>query len=164
MYVLTNTMILGIRKCNMPRMATRGMHKQVVAIILRLHYLKTTVEKNKAFKSRSLSCITCINPWGPGYACTDVITPGCWGCPMHMGATIFASQSRKIIAEQRSWSRYKKRLICLYLQNFPRISHIWYERADRGAVVLEAFVPIARSYRPCPALISLLIQRVHKLY
>ena len=34
---------------------------------------------------------------------------GCWGCT---GATIFASQLvAQIIAEQRSWSRYKKRLI-----------------------------------------------------
>ena len=37
----------GIHKRDMPRVATRGMHKQVVATyVLRLHYLKRTVEKN----------------------------------------------------------------------------------------------------------------------
>ena len=33
---------------NMPHVATRGMHKQVVAMVLRPHYLRTTIDKKLA--------------------------------------------------------------------------------------------------------------------
>ena len=86
-----------------------------------------------------------------------------------MGPTFFANQLvARIIAAQvssNSGAATKKAgELCLYLQDFPRISHGYNERADRGAVVLETHVHIAQSCHPSPALISLLTQRVHKLY
>ena len=82
---------------------------------------------------------------------------------MHTGPTIFASQLvARIIAEQvssNSGAATKNDChpgeLCLYLQEVPRISHGYHERADRGAVVLQTHVRIARSCRPSPALISL---------
>ena len=79
---------------------------------------------------------------------------------MHTGLTIFASQLvARIIAEQGS-SNFGAGMkndwhpgeLCLYLQDFLRISHGCHERADRGAIVLETHIRIARSCRPSPAL------------
>ena len=54
----------------MPRVATRGMHKTGSCYVLRLHYLKRTVEKN--WPSKVEFCINIIISWKAPFP--DIIT------------------------------------------------------------------------------------------